>query len=510
MFKLCGKVPFNYRFSDPLCERYYKGNLGVFLNLTFEQEKLLYNVDVNVVDFIGRITNHVNITILDGKSCRTVGKAKGAWTRIIGDKELPYNKYGGLVSRYVIYFISFYDPIKDIQKFCLLKFPADTYTGNNIKGSGFDHVNCYLDIVELPIDLTKTTDTEELIIMAKNTSTKSTAPIVTLNAAELKGIVKTVVQKNAKGEKIVKKGHYAFYFTMGKEVVSGRFSKDGAYDCKKGVGEAAVELKATMVEADMMKDNSFGIIFTDGIGIAITKWDEAKSAEFTFGDKTFKGFPAEGQLVTVTVTLPKPAAAPAADGTVKRGPGRPKKEPVPVVVDDDEEEVVASDDDEEEAVASGDDDEEVAASDDDEEVAASDDDEEEATTSDDDAEEGGDEAAGDADDEEEVATSDDDEEEAPADEEEEVPTGPAFDDLVKKFKKDTKVQVKDKKTGAMVPAPCIVYFDGDGGVEKIKVKSVDAKNKAIEVYIFSTKDKATVAEGSAEWRCILLDQPAAE
>jgi hypothetical protein len=173
-------------------------------------------------------------------------------------------------------------------------------------------------------------------------------------------------------------------------------------------------------------------------------------------------------------------------------------------VNDDEEEVVASDDDEEVA-ASGDDDEEVAASDDDDEEAttAGDDDEEVAASDDDD--EAGDEAAGDADDEE-VATSDDDEEEVAAEEEEEPPTGPAFDDLVKKFKKDTKAQVKDK-AGNMVPAPCIVYFDGDGGIDKIKVKSIDSKNKSIEVYIFSTKEKATVAEGSAEWRCILLEKP---
>lgn len=503
MYKLCNNIPFNYRFSDPICERYYRGNLGIFLYLTFEQDKLLYNIDVNVVNFIGKITNHVQVTILDGKSCRTVGKANGAWTRILGDKELPYNKHGGLLSKYVIYFISFYDPIKDVQKLCLLKFPADTYTGNNTKSSGFDHVNCYLSIMEVPIDLTKTTDTQELIIMAKNTNTKSAA-VVTLNSVELKGIVKTVVQKNSKGEKVVKKGHYSFYFTMGKEVVSGRFSKDGAYDCKKGIGEAAIDLKVELVQADKMADNSFGIIFTDASSIAITKWDESKSAEFTFGDKVFKGWPAEGQNITVTVTLPKAAAAPAADGTVKRGPGRPRKDPAPVVVDDDEEEVVASDDDEE-VVASGDDDEEVAASDDDdEEVAASGDDDEEVAASDDD-EEAGDETAGDADDEE-VTASDDDEEEVAAEEEEEPPTGPAFDDLVKKFKKDTKAQVKDK-AGNMVPAPCIVYFDGDGGVDKIKVKSVDAKNKSIEVYIFSTKEKATVAEGSAEWRCILLEKP---
>jgi hypothetical protein len=340
--------------------------------------------------------------------------------------------------------------------------------------------------------------------MAKNT-TKSAAA-VSLNTSEIKGIVKMLVTKNSKGEKVTKKGHYSFYMTLGKDdVISGRFSKEGAYDCKRGIGDTAVDLKPEMIEASKMADNAFGLIFQEKVGIAITKWDEGKSIEFTYGDKTFKGFPADGQLITVSVVLPKPAAAPAADGTVKRGPGRPRKDPAPVVVDDDEEEVVASDDDEE-VTASGDDDEEVAASDDDEEeVAASGDDDEEVAASDDDEEEAGDEAAGDADDEE-VATSDDDEEEVAAEEEEEPPTGPAFDDLVKKFKKDTKAQVKDK-AGNMVPASCIVYFDGDGGVDKIKVKSVDAKNKSIEVYIFSTKEKATVAEGSAEWRCILLDKP---
>jgi hypothetical protein len=492
MFRVDTKTTFNYRFSDPICTKYYSGNIGIYLELMYEQKGLLYNVAISLMSLTNKLTNIVDVTVLDGKSCHTVAKCKGAWTRIVSDKEIEYGKYPGPISKFATYLISFYDAYNRVQKFCLLKFPVETYMGNNIKGSGFDYVNTYLVVAEVPLSIpeTKSNTTSEDTTMAK----KTTATVKLVSSA-LSGIVKALVV-NAKGVKVTKKGHYSFYLTVGEEVISGRFSKDGAYDCKRGDAEMKIE----MVHSTMMADHAFGLLAPDGVVICIAKWDEAKVVEFKFGDKTFKGWPADGQQVTVSVELPKvKEEKPATEG--KRGPGRPKKVAAPPVVDDDDE---AGDDDGDEA-------ETTAATDDDGDEAGDDDGDEAGDTTggdpDDDEAEGaadddGDEATegGDDDDEGEAAADDDGEEAAEGgddEEAEEPPTGPAWDEVVKKFKKDTKVE----------GGKCFLYFDGEGGVEKIKMKSFDAKNKTIEVYIISSKEKATITMGEATWLCLLLNKP---
>lgn len=490
MFKVDNRVSFNYRFSDPICAKYYRGNIGMYTELMFEQKRLLYNVSISLISLTNKLKNSVYVTILDGKSCRTVAKCKGAWTRFISDKEIEYSKYPGPLSKFATYLISFYDPYNRVQKFCILKFPVETYMGNNTKGTGFDHINTYLSVIDVTLsipEMESQTD-QENITMAK----KTTAPIVKLATSSLTGIVKALTQKNKKGEKVVKKGHYSFYFTVGDETISGRFSKDGAYDCKRG----DAELKVEVVPPGMMADNSVGMVLNDGLGICLSKWNEAKTAEFKFGDKTFKGWPIDGQIITVTVELPKvKEEKPATE--VKRGPGRPKKV-APVVKDEDDDEAATDDDGDEETPAATDDDDEAGGDDDgDEETETAgdpDDDEAEGTADDD-----GDEASEATDDGDGDDDGDEAGEEATDDEAEEPPTGPAWDELVKRFKKDTKPE----------GGKCYIYFDGEGGVQKIKVKSVDTKNKSLEVFILSTKEKATITLGEATYLCLLLDKPEA-